>query len=80
METREFRRSTGLDAGEDMVQSGDWAEVYVHPIAGQAADECFIRYMNGETSGDDAVLGPAVTSGSNGADTGDYLMLGPFGT
>ena len=27
VETREFRRSTGLDAGEDMLQVGDWAEV-----------------------------------------------------
>lgn len=27
VETMEFRRSTGLDAAEDMLQSGEWAEV-----------------------------------------------------
>jgi hypothetical protein len=27
VETREFRRSTGLDAAEEMLQVGDWAEV-----------------------------------------------------
>ena len=29
VETLEFRRSTGLDAAEDMIKSGDWSEVYV---------------------------------------------------
>jgi hypothetical protein len=29
VETMEFRRSTGLDAAEDMLQSGNWAEVWV---------------------------------------------------
>ena len=29
VETHEFRRSTGLDAADDMLQSGDWAEMFV---------------------------------------------------
>lgn len=28
-QTMEFRRSTGLDAAEDMLQSGQWTEVCV---------------------------------------------------
>lgn len=38
VETCEFRRSTGLDAGEDMLQSGDWAELYVNPSCQKCSD------------------------------------------
>jgi hypothetical protein len=32
VETLEFRRSTALDAAEDMLNGGDWQEMYVLPV------------------------------------------------
>lgn len=72
VETCEFRRSTGLDAGEDMLQSGDWAELYVNPSCQKCSDRPRSSLLEEGGFGAESAISAAVSQLPEASDLGMF--------
>ncbi len=71
VETMEFRRSTGLDAAEDMIHNGRWMEMFVSPSSFQLMLTSITHSSDMATNESDLALSPVSSIVPESSDQGE---------